>query len=486
MSQQTAVVVFGVLIAALLWRDAKSRPSVSSASWLVLMWAIIVGSRPVSMWFGSGVSANPEAYLEGSPTDRAAYLALILAGLTVLLLRRASLVAAIRRNPWIVVFYGYCAVSILWSDYPFVAFKRWFKDFGTLVMTLVLLTEREPVEAIKAVFVRCAYILVPASVMFIKYYPDVGRTYVGYNQNELMYVGVTANKNALGAMLIVSIVFLVSEFIGKRVRASVAFMSKSSRLDVVVTLAMSLWLLLIANSATAIVCTSIGVLIVLGARVPVFRRQLRVAEFYAIAGVVAWALLDSLFHITQSFIESLGRDMTLTSRTVIWDLVLSQNVNVNPLVGAGFSSFWMGERMAKLWVELPGIVQAHNGYLQAYLDGGIIGVTLLLVMLFAGFRKVKDAVLAGDAFGPIRLGFLLIVLFYNWSEAAFSQPSPIWLITLIVIAGSVRMCGATLMTERAELSSPVRQMRSHPTRPRPAIPVGANLQHVHPSRDHRR
>ena len=57
--------------------------------------------------------------------------------------------------------------------------------------------------------------------------------------------------------------------------------------------------------------------------------------------------------------------MTLTGRTAIWDSVL-QKVS-NPLFGAGFESFWLGDRLKSMWAEFyfkPN--QAHNGYIEVY------------------------------------------------------------------------------------------------------------------------
>ena len=47
----------------------------------------------------------------------------------------------------------------------------------------------------------------------------------------------------------------------------------------------------------------------------------------------------------------------------------------NPLLGAGFENFWVGERQ----VTLGGLGgnQAHNGYLEIYLNLGWVGILLL-------------------------------------------------------------------------------------------------------------
>jgi exopolysaccharide production protein ExoQ len=335
----------------------------------------------------------------------------------------------VRNNRWLVAFYVYLLLTVLWSDFPFVAFKRWFKEFGNVVMVLVLLCERDPVQAVKSVFVRCAYVLVPLSVLFIRYVPSLGRTYSGYSQNELMYVGVATHKNTLGALLLVSIIFLAWNLARNRVAA---VPSRKQRAGSLLVLLFALWLLSLANSATAIVCTVVGLGLLTASRFEKIRRSFRHLELIVLAGAGMWFVLDPIFNIAETIVVSgLGRDMTLTTRTSAWDLLL--NSDVNPLIGAGFQSFWAGERMAKLWQTLPGIIQAHNGYIELYLEGGIVAVVLLVGLLVTSFRSVKRRMVNGDEFARVQLTFWFIAIIYNFSEAAITQRSLMWIVTLVAI-----------------------------------------------------
>ena len=75
-----------------------------------------------------------------------------------------------------VAFIVYCLLSILWSDFPFVSFKRWIKVLGHPIMVLVIFTEPDPKEALVRLMKRCAYIVLPVSILWMKYYPNLGRT----------------------------------------------------------------------------------------------------------------------------------------------------------------------------------------------------------------------------------------------------------------------------------------------------------------------
>jgi len=80
------------------------------------------------------------------------------------------------RNKTIALYFGYLAIGVLWSEYPLVAAKAWIKDVGNLVMVLVVVSEAQPKEAAKALIVRAGYILVPASILIGRYFPDLACT----------------------------------------------------------------------------------------------------------------------------------------------------------------------------------------------------------------------------------------------------------------------------------------------------------------------
>ncbi|PYS71570.1 MAG: hypothetical protein DMF73_10500, partial [Acidobacteria bacterium] len=156
-------------IVFLFRRDIREKPDVSGALWLPLLWLVMTCSRGFTAWlniFGLHVS-GAASLEEGSPLDACFYFALIAVGFCVLLQRQVRLSEILQNNGWL--------ISIVWSDFPFVAFKRWFKVLGHPIMVLIILTEPDPEKALSRVMKRCAYIVVPVSILFIKYYPELGR-----------------------------------------------------------------------------------------------------------------------------------------------------------------------------------------------------------------------------------------------------------------------------------------------------------------------
>ena len=64
-------------------------------------------------------------------------------------------------------------------------------------------------------------------------------------------------------------------------------------------------------------------------------------------------------------------------------------MHTNPLVGTGYESFWLGPRLKDVWAQTgAGINEAHNGYLEVYLNQGLIGLVLLGGFLIASYRTI--------------------------------------------------------------------------------------------------
>ena len=189
------------------------------------------------------------------------------------------------------------------------------------------------------------------------------------------------------------------------------------------------WLLKMAESSTSTMCLIVGVftLFFLSRR---FVNK-RLIGTYILAGAVIYFLADVAFGISSILINVLGRDSTLTGRTEIWQQLL--DFHTNPVVGVGFESFWLGERLRQIgelyWWQAN---EAHNGYLEIYLNLGLIGVFLLIGWIIATFRKGRLELLNNFEYGRFRLGFLAIAVIYNWSESAFRSLHPIWFVFFII------------------------------------------------------
>jgi O-antigen ligase len=426
-----ALILSFVFIASLLLFEKKHEDYRSIELWVPQIWLLLLTSRSFAYWinFGKIGSYNPEDYLEGNPVNRAFLLFMISLALLVLINRRVNIVSIILNNQFLFLFLVYCGFSAMWSDYPIVSFKRWIKEVGNILMILIIVTENNPSKAIKILYRRVAYIHLPLSIVFIKYFPDLGRVFS--RSGEVMYSGVTGHKNSLGVLATVLFIMLLWDF------AAIINQRKSSQYKSVasvyiILMLMSLWLLNISNSATSILTCIIGVGIFFLLGRSIVKNNLQSLFSFVLLTMVIFCILQLFIDLPSLILNSLGRDSTLTGRTQLWKEVLE--IDINPIIGTGYEGFWLGERLEffseKYWWR-PN--QAHNGYLEIYLNLGYIGCSIFLILLIGLYRNITSRILFDFDFQRLRLTFYFVLLLMNLTEGYFLQgPSNAWFLFLLI------------------------------------------------------
>jgi len=413
----------------LFWRDLREKPTVSGALWLPVLWLVLICSRSFTQWLNIfGLHAGGAVSVEeGSPLDACFYFALFVAGLCVLLSRQVRLSEIVRNNAWLIVFVAYCLISILWSDFPLVSFKRWIKIFGHPIMALIVLTEPNLEEALIQLMKRCAYVVIPVSILFIKYYPHLGTRYDPWSGSQ-MRVGITTGKNELGADCLI-LGFFFFWYLLQIWRTERNSDRRNELRLIAAFLLMIGWLFYKAHSATAIISFLVSALVVvlLGMR-SINKNRLGTYMLTALVLIVAAELA---FSISGSVSEAMGRTTTLSGRTILWARLLE--IDTNPIFGTGFESFWLGKRLQQLegvFFFIPN--EAHNGYLEVYLNLGLVGLFIIIAMLIAAYWKIRFELFRNFEWGRYRLGFLVAVLLYNCTEAGFRIFNPIFLVFYLI------------------------------------------------------
>jgi len=455
-----ATIIFAAGILGLFALDRDKNEKTSKALWIPVMWLLIVGSRPVSQWLQMGPAVDsPAAVLDGSPIDAVAFGILMAAGLIVLVARQRRVRAFLKANSALLLFFFYCAASVFWSDYPFVAFKRWTKAVADVVMVIIVLTDLDRISAIKKFLARTGFLLVPLSILFIKYYPDIGRGY-GQWDGVLYNNGVATNKNLLGLICLVIGLGTLWRFLVERAGQDGA-LRRRQLLAQGTLLAMVLWLLWIANSVTSLSCFALaGCLLLLFSVFDLARR--RVVIHFLVGTLLSIASLALFLNAGSDVVQMMGRDPTLTGRTKIWSLVLS--LSGNPLFGTGFESFWLGTRLQKVWnIYWFHLNEAHNGYLEVFLNLGWLGIAIFAVAIMMGYRDIVRSFQSDPDMARLRLTYFVTGMAYSLTEAGFRMMSPAWIFFLLALT-STRGIGLPAQSDPQE---PV----SCQQWPRPAVSV---------------
>lgn len=416
-------------IAVLFVRDAQNNARADRALWLPVAWMAIAGSRFFSQWLQMLGFDVPDAghSAEGSTFDAVCFLALILSGVAVLARRRVSLAVFLQNNAWLGALLIYCLVSIVWSEFPFVSFKRWIKVMGHPVMALIILTDANPAQALRTVLKRCTFLLVPISILLIKYYPEFGRAFDPFT-GKAFNTGVGTQKNDLGYTSMIFGLFFMWNLLTLKRFGDLRNRREELGLSLLFLLLIG-WLLKQSDSATSFSILLLGsvVMLVLGLRV-IDKRAISV---YVLAAILLAVGAELTFNVYEVALQVLGRNPTLTDRTLLWaDVLQLQN---SPLFGAGFESFWLSPRLEELyakWWWRP--TQSHNGYIETYLNLGLIGVMLLCVSILAAFLRISRRFPTEFDWARIRLVYLLAVCAFNYTEAGFTGVHFVWTVFFII------------------------------------------------------
>jgi O-antigen ligase len=365
---------------------------------------------------------------DGNPLDRSIFTGLIVLALGILFKRGFDWGAFCMSNLALTIFLLFALSSVLWSDYPLITLKRWFRDLGNYAVLLVVLSDPRPVDAVRTLLRRLSYVLISLSTLLVKYFTALGMIYSIYS-GAPEYQGATTSKNMLGVACLISGLFFFWDTL------SLWSDRRQGRTKLILTvnlayLAMTLWLLKLSQSSTSMACLGLGCFMIVAAQSKFFRRHPGLLKTIAPAGFCLFVVLALGFGATGDIAGLLGKDATLTDRTKIWGFLFT--MHVNPVLGAGYENFWMGPRLLWFWTRagLGPINEAHNGFLEVYLNLGLVGLTILCAFLIASYKVICKRLKPFSSFGSLTLALWTSLLFYSITEAGF-RTNYLWLAFLL-------------------------------------------------------
>jgi O-antigen ligase len=301
---------------------------------------------------------------------------------------------------------------------PSISFKRWIRELVAIVIAFLISSERNPSLAIKSILRRTIYILLPFSLLVIKYYPAYGREYHFWS-GELMWIGVTPQKNQLCLLCIISAFFLIW-VLRQRWKGHDIPVTKYQIYVELLLLLLSFYLLggpqrSLNYSATSLIAFLVGLLAfaaLLWAKKKgmVLRKNALnvVAALIIVYGTVTPFIGRLSFWDVSSIV---GRDSNLTGRSKIWSTLIPLAMT-KPLVGHGVGGFWT-TTMRELTSS-----NAHNGYLDVLLSFGFLGLGLFFLFILSCLGKFTMTFSTDMDWGILLICFTLMALVHNITESS--------------------------------------------------------------------
>lgn len=414
--------------AFVLWvfrRDARQRPYPSAGLWLATLWMMRCASRGIDNW----------GWWFGFRMDPVLVFGFLLAGLIVLVRRHIDWGGLMAGNWTFFLFMGYLLLSLVWVETLEDPLVKAFRPMTDFVMALVLVTERDPKAALITMFRRTAILLIPLSVVLIKYFPHLGRGEAKHWGSDL-WIGVTTHKNPLGQLCLISgLSYLWLLYRTKKEGLSIFR-------DPVPWIYLALTIYLFNGGGHSRSTTSIVSLIVAVVFFCILTRMRHdvgglMSKLVMLLLFVAGAelFLGLMGTSIQGVVAGLsGKDTHLTGRAWLWNDVIRIGME-KPVLGSGYGGFWVSSIYGRLSPAVDNDPsQSHNGYLETFANLGLIGVALLALVILQAFTRAVRLAQQDFEYGRITLVLIAMVLVMNYAEATFPRGSHVWWFGFLVVA----------------------------------------------------
>lgn len=311
-----------------------------------------------------------------------------------------------RQNLFLLLFLGCVAASISWSSEPMLSFKR-FVALLSVVFFAGFIAWRYSLERIAFLFGGVIGAAALVGLIFAVIRPDIA--FISGGIRDGAFRGVFAEKNA-GARLNAIAILLLLPMIRQRNPMAMLY-------GLFALIAIGL-----AQSATAIALIVAGTASYAYFITLIRLRINRSLLAFTAATLVFFLLCGVLYANYAMLLELVGRDPSLTDRTLIWEL-LQPLIDAQFLKGYGFGAFWASADADAFITRWGYIGNAHSGYVETLLNGGLIQLIALLLMFAQTLSKRYRAITADQSARYQACALVIIGLFVVTNYVAYVIPN---------------------------------------------------------------
>lgn len=338
---------------------------------------------------------------------------------------RARLWASARATPLLLALLALTFASALWSIDSGATLRR--SVWLALSMSFGLyLAWRYEWKALLPVLASAYALLIAGSLALGFAAPAIGRMSV---EHPGAWSGLWTHKNTLGGIMAIGFAICVAAAIVEPARRKLWALCALGALALV----------LFSTSKTALLASLVGVGVM--ALCALIRRGPIAATLSIAAVLVALILGASIVLLAPDLlVATLGRDVTLTGRTDIWE-ASARFVAARPWLGYGYYAFWIPDNGPAYWVRQAvqwQVASAHSSWLELALGLGRIGVVLFALQLLAALKRGAGAIMRADA-GLCAPAFLAAFALYTLSESHALQANNLFWIIYVAVAARLAL-----------------------------------------------
>jgi exopolysaccharide production protein ExoQ len=296
-------------------------------------------------------------------------------------------------------------LSFSWSAIPSTTLSRIVAMCGTMIFSLYFSSRYTIKEQIELLCWTLGFNTIAslATALILPQYGISGGIHAG------LWRGIFNHKNSLGkAMSFSAICFLIMALRKERQRWLFWYL-----------FALAVFLLLMSKATSSLAILIISMVSLLILQIFRWRYSRMIPAFVGITFsiVVLYSAISSNAELIANIV---GKDLTFTGRTELWNLVLDK-IKERPWFGYGFGAFWQGLNgpSAYIWNTISfAAPNSHNGYLDLLLELGIVGFILYTLQFITCFINAIAYIRfnkTADGLWPVIL--LVYIVLSNLSES---------------------------------------------------------------------
>ena len=332
----------------------------------------------------------------------------------LILLKLEKFLPFLCKNILLIAFLIIPILSVTWSVSPEATLRRGVALLGTSFFAIYIAFAIHPERAIR--ILTAAYALTTiASLIVIFLLPTYGTHQFG--EYAGLWRGLFAGKNEFGATMAMAVILL---FLCPAYTTREWILKQS-------LIVLCLILLYKSESRTAWVS-----LLIVGTTAPLFwwisgrgaKTAIRALILLTAAALASFLIAKH----SETLLEMMGKDPTLTGRTGVWESTLERAME-RPLLGYGYRAYWTPENKRRLratenWSD--GIGHAHNTYLDLMAELGLLGVVFFLgLLLILVFRIVTRAMHERNFINTWAMAGIMFIIVRGFAESTILQHADI-------------------------------------------------------------
>jgi O-antigen ligase len=342
-----------------------------AAAWMLaaaLLTVLVVGPHP----FATEMADKAAIAESGNAFNRAVVLLAFAVALVIGCLCAGRVLLMALRSWLLLLILVWWTASFLWASHPDLVLRR---SFAYVLMCLTLLVVAAAARSPRDLMAPLIVLFGTVTVLNVVAWQLIPAA----SWSEIGETGIFDNKNSAGTVAMLALIVLGGGVFAVNGRAT--------RILLVLCVLLSAAFLVATRSKTSIglaglIAVAGPVLYLLVPAAPVVRLT---AWLAAVVGGLALVVGLAAADVGESDVRMiLFGDLTFTGRTEIWSHIVLE-IARRPWLGYGFGSFWdtgalvnpIRSAPPEAWfMEAQVINTAHNGYLDVWLQNGLVGLVM--------------------------------------------------------------------------------------------------------------